>query len=546
MPRGERIIAVISRDRRAETVRVYRKTPRRRTARSTSTRASRNADDETRRSKESRDETTREERDDEDDGDDDDASSRSVRASFLRAIVANESLGTRLVSLSRVGTGTGTGTGTAGAEPRDAVDALASRLGSSCATGLEDASRVERNRAAYGANAARGRATKTTLDFAREALEDPTLIALAVSGAASLLLETRLVATRGGDADEPAWLNGAAILLAVLVVVVVECVNNEQKQRAFMNLNAASEETSLSSVTRAGARTLVPRRDVVVGDVVDLQAGDVSPADALVCESADFLVDQSHITGESDESKKRPGDVVFAGSRVTSGRGSALSVAVGETSSCGEIAEMIGVGGEDATPLQRRLQKLAFDIGSYGVAAAACVGTILAWKTTVDAVGGTISGAETTVGYLDDVIVAVTIIVVSVPEVRFSTPLAFFLFFFKIVRSFPKRRRSFSDDWSIGNLSERIQLVDETDSRLCRLPSDERRRVYLFFLVDVLRLDDDLSIGNLSETRASLKRKHSVCRLPSERRRRRFDVVRRDESLTAAAFYHFRRDYRSP
>ena len=546
MSRGERIIAVISRDRRAETVRVYRKTPRRRTARSTSTRASRNADDETRRSKESRDETTREERDDEDDGDDDDASSTSVRASFLRAIVANESLGTRLVSLSRVGTGTGTGTGTAGAEPRDAVDALASRLGSSCATGLEDASRVERNRAAYGANAARGRATKTTLDFAREALEDPTLIALAVSGAASLLLETRLVATRGGDADEPAWLNGAAILLAVFVVVVVECVNNEQKQRAFMNLNAASEETSLSSVTRAGAQTLVPRRDVVVGDVVDLQAGDVSPADALVCESADFLVDQSHITGESDESKKRPGDVVFAGSRVTSGRGSALSVAVGETSSCGEIAEMIGVGGEDATPLQRRLQKLAFDIGSYGVAAAACVGTILAWKTTVDAVGGTISGAETTVGYLDDVIVAVTIIVVSVPEVRFSTPLAFFLFFCKIVRSFPKRRLSFSDDWSIGNLSERIQLVDETDSRLCRLPSDERRRVYLFFLVDVLRLDDDLSIGNLSETRASLKRKHSVCRLPSERRRRRFDVVRRDESLTAAAFYHFRRDYRSP
>ena len=546
MSRGERIIAVISRDRRAETVRVYRKTPRRRTARSTSTRASRNADDETRRSKESRDETTREERDDDDDGDDDDASSTSVRASFLRAIVANESLGTRLVSLSRVGTGTGTGTGTAGAEPRDAVDALASRLGSSCATGFEDASRVERNRAAYGANAARGRATKTTLDFAREALEDPTLIALAVSGAASLLLETRLVATRGGDADEPAWLNGAAILLAVFVVVVVECVNNEQKQRAFMNLNAASEETSLSSVTRAGARTLVPRRDVVVGDVVDLQAGDVSPADALVCESADFLVDQSHITGESDESKKRPGDVVFAGSRVTSGRGSALSVAVGETSSCGEIAEMIGVGGEDATPLQRRLQKLAFDIGSYGVAAAACVGTILAWKTTVDAVGGTISGAETTVGYLDDVIVAVTIIVVSVPEVRFSTPLAFFLFFCKIVRSFPKRRLSFSDDWSIGNLSERIQLVDETDSRLCRLPSDERRRVYLFFLVDVLRLDDDLSIGNLSETRASLKRKHSVCRLPSERRRRRFDVVRRDESLTAAAFYHFRRDYRSP
>ena len=543
MSRGERIIAVISRDRRAETVRVYRKTPRRRTARSTSARASRNADDETRRSKESREETTREEHDDDDD-DDDDASSSSVRASFLRAIVANESLGTRLVSLSRVGTGTGTGT--AGAEPRDAVDALASRLGSSCATGLEDASRVERNRAAYGANAARGRAAKTTLDFAREALEDPTLIALAVSGAASLLLETRLVATRGGDADEPAWLNGAVILLAVFVVVV-ECVNNEQKQRAFMNLNAASEETSLASVTRAGARTLVPRRDVVVGDVVDLQAGDVSPADALVCESADFLVDQSHITGESDESKKRPGDVVFAGSRVTSGRGSALSVAVGETSSCGEIAEMIGVGGdEDATPLQRRLQKLAFDIGSYGVAAAACVGTILAWKTTVDAVGGTISGAETTVGYLDDIIVAVTIIVVSVPEVRFSTPLAFFFCFF--AKSFVRFQNDDGRSVMIGVLGI-SQREFNSLTRQTRVFADfllTNAAGCSIFLVDVLRLDDDLSIGNLSETRASLKRKHSVCRLPSERRRRRFDFVRRDESLTATEFYHFRRDYRSP
>ena len=543
MSRGERIIAVISRDRRAETVRVYRKTPRRRTARSSSTRASRNADDETRRSGESREETTREERDDDGD-DDDDASSSSVRASFLRAIVANESLGTRLVSLSRVGTGTGTGT--AGAEPRDAVDALASRLGSSCATGLEDASRVERNRAAYGANAARGRAAKTTLDFAREALEDPTLIALAVSGAASLLLETRLVATRGGDADEPAWLNGAVILLAVFVVVVVECVNNEQKQRAFMNLNAASEETSLASVTRAGARTLVPRRDVVVGDVVDLQAGDVSPADALVCESADFLVDQSHITGESDESKKRPGDVVFAGSRVTSGRGSALSVAVGETSSCGEIAEMIGVGGdEDATPLQRRLQKLAFDIGSYGVAAAACVGTILAWKTTVDAVGGTISGAETTVGYLDDIIVAVTIIVVSVPEVRFSTPLVFLFFFAK---SFVRFQNDDGRSVMIGVLGI-SQREFNSLTRQTRVFADfllTNAAGFSIFLVDVLRLDDDLSIGNLSETRASLKRKHSVCRLPSERRRRCFDVVRQDESLTATAFYHFRRDYRSP
>lgn len=409
----------------------------------------------------------------------------SVNAAFLRAVVARGA--SALETLS----------GTAAATT-DGLDALAARLGSSCATGLDDeSSRVEMNRAMYGANATRAREMKTTLDFAREALEDPTLRVLVASGAASLFLETRLVASRGGDATNgPAWLNGAAILLAVCVVVVVECVNNEEKQRAFTDLNAASEETSLASVTRGGKRALVPRRDVVVGDVVDLQAGDVSPADALVCESADLLVDQSHITGESDDARKRRGDVVFGGSRITSGRGSALCVAVGETSSCGEIAEMIGVGGdEDATPLQRRLQKLAFDIGKYGVAAAASVGTILAWKTTVDAMNGTITPAETTVAYLNDVIVAITIVVVSVPEVsRLFTSLLF---------GFSTRRAPFCDDWSI-EISQR-EFVDDTDSRLCRLPSDERRRVVSFFAfffrsrsrVDVLRLDDDLSIDTL-------------------------------------------------
>lgn len=402
-------------------------------------------------------------------GDDDERASKkeeeeeesvSVNAAFLRAIVARGE--------SALETLSGTAAST------DGLDALATRLGSSCATGLEnDSSRVEMNRVTYGANATRAREMKTTLDFAREALEDPTLRVLVASGVASLFLETRLVASRGGDAtNEPAWLNGAAILLAVCVVVVVECVNNEEKQRAFMDLNAASDETSLASVTRGGKRTLVPRRDVVVGDVVDLQAGDVSPADALVCESADLMVDQSHITGESDDARKRRGDVVFGGSRITSGRGSALCVAVGETSSCGEIAEMIGVGGdEDATPLQRRLQKLAFDIGKYGVAAAASVGTILAWKTTVDAMSGTITPAETTVAYLNDVIVAITIVVVSVPEVRRRFTLIFFWF--------STRRAPFRDDWSI-EISQR-EFVDDTDSRLCRLPSDERRRSRVVF-----------------------------------------------------------------
>ena len=296
----------------------------------------------------------------------------------------------------------------------DPIESLAAALHSDCDSGLVSTDFIEENRSRFGANRVKPAKLKTIAEFARDALDDATLQVLIVSGVASLALETAL------EGEDYGWLNGVAILCAVLIVVVVECVNNNEKQRSFVKLNAMSQEMTTASVTRFGHRRLVPKSDIVCGDVVELQAGDINPSDGVVIEAAaPFLVDQSHITGESDDVEKRRCDVVFGGSKVTSGRASSLSIAVGKNSSSGEIADMISVvGGGDLTPLQLKLQDLAITIGRYGITAAVICGAILATPLLVGAMDGLPVGFG--LDLLNVVIIVITIVVVSVPEVSSS------------------------------------------------------------------------------------------------------------------------------
>ena len=293
----------------------------------------------------------------------------------------------------------------------DSIESLAAALHSDCDSGLVSTDFIEENRSRFGANRVKPAKLKTIAEFAQDALDDATLQVLIVSGVASLALETAL------EGEEYGWLNGVAILFAVLIIVVVECVNDNEKQRSFVNLNTMSQEMTTASVTRLGYRRLVPKSDIVCGDIVELQAGDVNPSDGVVVEAAaPFLVDQSHITGESDDVEKRRYDVVFGGSKVTSGRASTLSIAVGKNSSSGEIAEMISVvGGGDITPLQLKLQELAITIGRYGITSAVLCGAILASPLLVSAMDGL--PVEFGLDMLNVVIIVITIVVVSVPEV---------------------------------------------------------------------------------------------------------------------------------
>ncbi len=135
------------------------------------------------------------------------------------------------------------------------------------------------------------------------------------------------------------WLEGTAILSAVVVVVTVGAVNDYQKEKQFRDLNAQKENVQIT-VMRDGATNIVSTFDLVVGDVVMLSTGDVIPADGVVMGRNDLSINEKMLTGETVMKKKTSSYVIkggavlssptlFAGTFVQEGEGKILVVAVG-------------------------------------------------------------------------------------------------------------------------------------------------------------------------------------------------------------------------
>jgi Ca2+-transporting ATPase len=158
------------------------------------------------------------------------------------------------------------------------------------------------SRRAFGGNVIPHPAPPTFLWFLWEAYKDRTLLFL--SGAALVSLSIGVYEdVKGGTLHH--WIEGAAILLAVCLVVLVGAVNDWQKDRQFRALSAKAEDR-LVRVLRDGLKQQVSIFELVVGDVVLLDPGDVLPADGLLLESHGLVCDESGATGESDQVKKDP------------------------------------------------------------------------------------------------------------------------------------------------------------------------------------------------------------------------------------------------
>jgi P-type Ca2+ transporter type 2C len=108
------------------------------------------------------------------------------------------------------------------------------------------------------------------------------------------------------DGDPPVdWVEGVAIIVAVLIVVGVGSLNDWQKEKQFEGLNQKREERSVK-VVRDGREQLINVHDVVVGDVVLLEPGEIIPCDGVFLSGHNVRCDESSATGESDAIKKLP------------------------------------------------------------------------------------------------------------------------------------------------------------------------------------------------------------------------------------------------
>jgi Ca2+-transporting ATPase len=242
-----------------------------------------------------------------------------------------------------------------------------------------------------------------------ESFEDTTIIVLVVAAVVSLAI---------GIYEDPAkgWIEGAAILFAVMIVAVVTASNNYNKELQFRKLNAVKDDVSVS-VIRDGLHTTINVKQLVVGDIVVLNAGDRVPADGLLVAGSDVTCNESSLTGESDDRKKfigEGGDVfLLSGTNLATGYAHMVVTAVGENSRWGKTKAKLAAETSD-TPLQEKLDVLAGQIGNFGMVSA---GMTFIAMLIIRYYSPSSSHELSFLEYmLKAFIMAVTIVVVAVPE----------------------------------------------------------------------------------------------------------------------------------
>jgi len=264
---------------------------------------------------------------------------------------------------------------------------------------------VASSRSAHGSNTVTPPAREPlSLQYLKK-FNDPIirilLLAAGISAAVAVLNRTGILDTLG-------------IIAAILLATTLSFVSEYRSGREFDVLNAHRDEMPVKVFRNAGALT-VPAREIVVGDVVLLEAGDAVPADGWVVDADLLAADESAFSGENEPVVKEKRGRVLKGSFVTAGRGTIVAGAVGDAAEIGVIAASLGIDHTTQTPLEGKLTDLARLISRFGYVMA---GMILAVLLLHGVMSGEVSRADygTFSSLLGYFMLAVVIIVVAVPE----------------------------------------------------------------------------------------------------------------------------------
>uniref|UniRef100_A0A3Q1JET9 Calcium-transporting ATPase n=1 Tax=Anabas testudineus TaxID=64144 RepID=A0A3Q1JET9_ANATE len=222
-----------------------------------------------------------------------------------------------------------------------------------------DPADLERRHQTFGQNFIPPKKPKTFLELVWEALQDVTLIILEAAAIISLGLsfyqppgkESEACGNVSGGAEDEGeadtgWIEGAAILLSVVCVVLVTAFNDWSKEKQFRGLQSRIEQEQKFTVVRKGNVIQIPVADMVVGDMAQVKYGDLLPADGVLVQGNDLKIDESSLTGESDHVRKSvdKDPMLLSGTHVMEGSGRMLVTAVGVNSQTGIIFTLLGAG----------------------------------------------------------------------------------------------------------------------------------------------------------------------------------------------------------
>ncbi len=252
---------------------------------------------------------------------------------------------------------------------------------------------------------------------------DPMIIVLIIASLASLVVS--LVE----HTDD--YIDAIIIVCIVIFNAIIGYVQEQKAENAIEELKKLSQKTA--KVIRDGKQTIIPAEDLVVGDKVVFEAGDIIPADLYLIETASLKINESSLTGESSAvdklaeqclPEKLPlGDrrnMAYSSAVVVNGRGAGIVVATGANTELGKIADLLKTTDDEQTLLQKNLAQLGKVITFIVLAVAALIFFLDLLLTDTSIMDSFMTAVAIAVAAIPESLPAVVTIIMAVGVTRMS------------------------------------------------------------------------------------------------------------------------------
>ena len=259
------------------------------------------------------------------------------------------------------------------------ISELLSKLNTDPEKGI---SSTEKREEFFGSNKIFKKPSPHFCSFVWEAMSDLMIRILIIAAIVLIVLGSTISQNKKYD-----WIDGVSIVIAIFIVVLVRSITEYAKEKKFQSLNKTKNEKNVYKLIRKGQPENHISDDILVGDLIIINYGDIICADILLIDGNGIKMDESALTGESDLMRKEsyekcmkifenknnkkneiPSPLILSGTHCIEGAGKGIIIAVGEYSQKGKILRTVDNAKENnKTPLEIKLDKNAQKIGFFGI-----------------------------------------------------------------------------------------------------------------------------------------------------------------------------------